>query len=252
MSNPRSVKHLGAIVGIWAHPDDESFMMAGLMAAAVQNGQTVVCITATKGEKGSKDQSRWPLSTLGEVRAAELEAAFEVLGVRHHHWLDYADGECSAVPEEEAIARIGRYLEQYQPDTVITFPPDGLTGHPDHVAVSRWAGSALKACRPKMPGLYYGVNTTAQYDDCFQAMHEKLNIYFNVQKPCLIAEEVCDLRLDLTGEQTEQKCRALKAMPSQMEAMFDNFDHDFIKQALRREFFVKAGRDISWATPGQK
>ena len=42
---------LGNILGVWAHPDDEAYLTAGIMARAVRNGSRVVCVTAT----GSQD-----------------------------------------------------------------------------------------------------------------------------------------------------------------------------------------------------
>ena len=44
---------LGTVLGVWAHPDDEAFLTAGLMAAARENRQRVVCVTATLGERGT-------------------------------------------------------------------------------------------------------------------------------------------------------------------------------------------------------
>jgi len=62
---------LGTILGIWAHPDDDIFLSAGLMATAVRNGQRVVDVTATRGEGGSMDEDRWPPETMGEVRECD-------------------------------------------------------------------------------------------------------------------------------------------------------------------------------------
>ena len=45
------VAELGTILGIWAHPDDEAYLSGGLMALARDNGQRVVCVTATRGER---------------------------------------------------------------------------------------------------------------------------------------------------------------------------------------------------------
>ena len=41
---------LGTVLSVWAHPDDESYCCAGLMADAVAHGQRVTCVTATRGE----------------------------------------------------------------------------------------------------------------------------------------------------------------------------------------------------------
>lgn len=43
---------LGTILGVWAHPDDETYLMAGLAARAVRSGSRVVIVTATRGEGG--------------------------------------------------------------------------------------------------------------------------------------------------------------------------------------------------------
>ena len=52
---------LGTMLGVWAHPDDETYLAAGLMAVGVRQGNRVVCVTATRGEEGSWDEGRWPL-----------------------------------------------------------------------------------------------------------------------------------------------------------------------------------------------
>src|SRR5437660_1415892 len=92
---------MGTILGIWAHPDDEAWLSAGLMAAATRAGRRVVCVTATRGELGTIDATRWPLEGLAEVRTAEMGRCLAMLGVTEHVWLDYADGACADVPSEE-------------------------------------------------------------------------------------------------------------------------------------------------------
>jgi len=49
---------LGTVLGVWAHPDDETYLSAGLMARSVEQGARVVCVTATRGEEGSWDEAR--------------------------------------------------------------------------------------------------------------------------------------------------------------------------------------------------
>ena len=126
--------HLGTVLSIWAHPDDETYLVGGLSAAVADAGRRVVCVTATRGEAGGD----------GQVRTAELVGALEVLGVDEHHWLDYPDGGCADVDVREAATRIRAIVDEVSPDTVITFGPDGFTGHPDHQAVSAWTDRALE------------------------------------------------------------------------------------------------------------
>ena len=76
------IPDLGTILSVWAHPDDESYCCAGLMATAVRRGRRVVCVTATRGELGSTDPDRWPPGQpLADVRTKELAACLAEMGV---------------------------------------------------------------------------------------------------------------------------------------------------------------------------
>ena len=112
-----------------------------------------------RGELGSTDEQRWPAGpTLAEVRTRELAACLTELGVTEHIWLDYPDGGCADIDEAAAIARLRDIAERVQPDTVLTFGPDGATWHPDHMAVSRWTTSAMRGtgAAQSVPGVPAG------------------------------------------------------------------------------------------------
>jgi len=127
--NPiNDIKTLGTILCVFAHPDDETFTMGGVIAAASQKGQRIICVTATHGEGGVQDGSRWPAATLGQTRAAELEEALKILGVTEHYWLDYADGACTSADAEAAAGKVAAIIRTSQPDSIFSFGPDGLTG----------------------------------------------------------------------------------------------------------------------------
>src|SRR6185503_18397034 len=96
---------LGTILGIWAHPDDEAYLSGGLMALARDAGSRVVCVTATRGERGTADPVAWPPDRLAAERTMEMARSMGILGVAEHHWLGYADGGCPAVPAADAVDR---------------------------------------------------------------------------------------------------------------------------------------------------
>jgi len=56
---------LGSLLAVWAHPDDEAYLSAGLLASAVRDGRRVAVVTATRGEAGSWDEARWPAEAWG-------------------------------------------------------------------------------------------------------------------------------------------------------------------------------------------
>jgi LmbE family N-acetylglucosaminyl deacetylase len=241
ITSSQSVDKLGTILSIWAHPDDETFSCGAIMSAAARNSQRVVCVTATKGELGVRDEQRWPKSQLAEIRAEELKNALKILGVREHHWLGYVDGQCHQADKDAAVAKIERIIAEVRPDTILTFGPDGMTGHGDHIAVSGWATEAAKRA-DKPPEIYYSVELKENYDKHLKEADKMFNIYFNIDKPPLCDEDECDICFCLTPEQQTLKRKAIAAMPSQYEGgLLDYFDDEKFSQAFRCECFVRAG-----------
>ncbi len=237
ITDPKDIGQLGTILSVWAHPDDESFCAAGILVAALNNGQKVACITATKGELGVQDESRWPADKLGDIRSKELEKALMILGINNHHWFDYQDGECRLVPDGEGAERVRQYIEKYNPDTIFTFGPDGLTGHPDHQAVSRWVSLATSGSDIDV---YHVVQNKEAYENYMKDLDAQFNIYFNTDQPPIKSTEECDIALDLTPELAQTKYEALAAMPSQMERMLSAIPKEDFKNIFGSECFVRA------------
>jgi LmbE family N-acetylglucosaminyl deacetylase len=228
---------LGTIFGVWAHPDDETYLSAGLMARAVRAGDRVVCITATRGELGSPDEERWPSGApLAAVRTAEMEVALAQLGVTEHHWLDYPDGGCADVDQDEALRRVTALMDDVQPDTVLTFGPDGMTGHTDHQAVSRWATEAF--ARVGKPGAALGYAThTPDWVERFEPALESVGAYMDdTRTPQTPLEEMLHA-VRLEGELLEQKLRAIRSMTSQVEPLVAVLGVEFLRAGMVEEAF---------------
>ena len=117
------------LLGVWAHPDDEAYLTAGLMLEHVARGDRVVLVTATLGERGTSDAVAWPPSRLAPHRHAELIASLAVLGVHDLRLLGFEDGGCDTVDGTDLVIE---QIEDVRPDVIVTFGPDGMTGHPDH------------------------------------------------------------------------------------------------------------------------
>ena len=230
------IAKLGTIMGIWAHPDDETFTMGGILAQAAANDQQVIIVTATKGEQGIQDESRWPAERLGAIREAELHDAMTILGIRNHQMLNYPDGGCQNVDEEEAVNKLAALIARYQPDSIFTFGHDGLTGHPDHQAVSDWASAAKKLAESHAI-IYHSVQTTEQYANA-QALDKTLNFFYNTPKPPTRDDTDADICVHLSNGLFQLKKRALAAMPSQYQKMFDSFGEQAIFDCFSVEAFV--------------
>lgn len=147
---------------VTAHPDDESFPMGGTLARYAAEGTRVVLVSATRGEAGIPGLSA---ADTARLREAELSAAARTLGVARLEFLDYVDGELGRANEDDVVAKLLEIFEQEKPDAIITFGPDGISGHPDHVAVHRFVTRAVE--RANLPGrLFYLMPSEATQQGC--------------------------------------------------------------------------------------
>ncbi len=124
------------LAAIFAHPDDESFAVGGLLAASALLGARVVVITATCGE-GSRDRLNRTKSSdeLATIRGNELHRACDALGAESPIQFGFRDGHLE--DEGELGAMVEATLRAVTPDVIVTLGPDGAYGHRDHLALTR-------------------------------------------------------------------------------------------------------------------
>jgi LmbE family N-acetylglucosaminyl deacetylase len=234
---------LGTVLGVWAHPDDEAYLAGGLMSAAVGAGARVVCVTATRGELGTAEPGRWPPARLAPLRDAELAASLAVLGVTEHRQLGYPDGECAAVPVAEAVGRLVEIVTEVRPDTVLTFGPDGMTGHPDHRRVSAWATAAVRQTGPSIaPRLLYATKTV-RWCDRFDALHRDLQLFPPGLPPRVPVEEVA-IDLVLPDALLDRKITALRAHASQVAPLVEVLGEERFRSWVANECFRPRARAL--------
>ncbi len=229
---------LGSVLGVWGHPDDEGYLSAAHMMRALAAGHQVTCVTATRGELGTSDHERYPPGEpLAEVRTAELQAALAVLGVQDHVWLDYADGGCADVDPAEGAARVLEQLRRTRPDTVLTFGPDGMTGHSDHQSVSLWVDLAVAAYDGPRPRVLHATNTP-EWLAQWRARLDELNVYMGAEPPCHPRSELASF-LPLTEEEQDRKIQAMLCQTSQIEPLVMVFGADTFRSAFSEECFYE-------------
>ena len=119
---------------ILAHPDDESFPLGGTLAKYAAQGVQITLVCATRGEKGINGLE--PEET-ARLREAELRAAASKLGISEVRFLGLVDGEVAQADGNHIVSMLTNLMRRIRPEVVITFGPDGISGHPDHVTVSR-------------------------------------------------------------------------------------------------------------------
>jgi LmbE family N-acetylglucosaminyl deacetylase len=150
-------------MAVHAHPDDEASGTGGVLARYAAEGIRTVLVTCTDGRCGDGPGGAKPgepghdPAAVAASRRAELEASCAVLGVSDLELLGYADsgmagsptndvpGSFWSTPVEEAARRLGGLIEQYRPDVVVTYDPNGFYGHPDHIQAHRITMAAVES-----------------------------------------------------------------------------------------------------------
>jgi LmbE family N-acetylglucosaminyl deacetylase len=143
------------LMAVHAHPDDESSQTGGTLARYAAAGYRTVLITCTDGGQGDGAHG----ARAGQVghdprmvvarRYRELDLAAIALCVSDVVKLGYPDsgahdeavlteGPASArafsrLAVDPLVDRVEHLMRTYRPEVVLTYPPNGLSGHPDHI-----------------------------------------------------------------------------------------------------------------------
>jgi LmbE family N-acetylglucosaminyl deacetylase len=145
-------RRLGVFV---AHPDDDAFGITTTVALHTADPDfRFTLVLATSGEAGQiADPALATRQTLGRVREQEDKNAWRIVGREpdRHEFLRYPDGGVAQVPMQELIERFAQILRDETPDVVVTFGPEGITGHEDHIAVGAAATEAFQIVRAEAP-----------------------------------------------------------------------------------------------------
>jgi len=124
---------MSTVVGVFAHPDDESFFTGGTLATLAHD-HNVYTICVTNGEKGENSSNKE--GNIADIRRKELLEAGKILGIHETFFLDYKDGTLSNNLYHEIAGKIQQITDKLRPEIILTFEPRGITGHIDHMAVS--------------------------------------------------------------------------------------------------------------------
>ncbi len=237
----------------FAHPDDESYGPAGTIARYASEGVKVTLICATRGEASIRlNRIEGGPKRLAELREGELRQASQVLGIKDLRILGYVDGKLSQVDSYEAEGKIVKIIREVHPQVVLTFGPDGISGHPDHIAVSQLTTAAFKSSGDRQ-----------KYPEHFQeglAPYEPQKLYYTAL-PKFIAEAMKREDLPLFGYQDDQITTIIDITPyleSKMKAIYchrgqgdyERFVERQNRGLLHREYFHLAISRLG--EPGEK
>lgn len=191
---------------IFPHPDDESFAAGGTIGKLHHLGHEVTLLCITSGCKGKSGEFQFATrEQLALHREEELRNACSILGVAELILYRYPDGSLIDQNMDQLVDRIQKTILEQKPDVIVTFPPDGVTGHADHITTSLATEKAAILAEKqyptsKLPKLLY-TSIPHYYDHCQDS---------GPSNKCLITSKVdiSDYRI--------QKGQALQAHKSQV------------------------------------
>ncbi len=239
MKNTTDIQLPERLLGVWAHPDDEAYLSAALMGRVVDAGGHVTVVCLTDGELGFADDDPRSLSERRSVRRGEMRAAMAAVGVDDVIFMAAPDG--SLARHEDALCEpLGDVFRATDPDMVLSFGPEGITGHPDHIASSNITTRAAQA-EGYIDRLFYACESEAFHEE-FQQVHDELGVWMGDQ-PDGTNEADIEIRLDLAANEFDRKRAVLAGHASQTEGLAAAMGEDVYRSWWRSETF----RRPSWA-----
>ncbi len=258
------------LMAVFAHPDDEAFAVGGTLAKYAAEGCDVHLVTATRGEAGEiRDPDMATKANLPQVREQELRCACEMYGIPPPRFLDYVDGQLAIVHQGQAVGKLVRIIREVRPQVLITFGPEGIYGHYDHIAVHRWTTIAydLAADQKCFPDQISDTCAPHQASKLYyQVLSEKVLSFLAPQgMPATVMMDgvpfpmVGYSRDEITtvidiGEHTETKLRGLQCHATQIDVSSTS---EKVQQLIHsplfcQETFVLARCQVGWSDEVEK
>jgi LmbE family N-acetylglucosaminyl deacetylase len=232
---------------VFAHPDDDTFGVAGSLALHAGDDLELTMILATSGDAGRiADASLATRETLASVREAEDLASWRALGLEPDlRFLRHPDGSLSRMPRDQLVVEVRALLEAAAPEIVVTFGSDGITGHEDHVAIGEVATQAFGALRTAASGsafsrLLHCAIPQGDLDRLNELLRERGLEPMDPTQPFAprgVPDSVIGARIDVSSVY-DRKVEAIRAHRTQAE--LDDVPFDLWPEMLSTEAFVVA------------
>ncbi len=269
-------------LAVHAHPDDEASSTGGVYRLLANQGVRTVLVTCTNGEFGDApggvkpDADDHDADEVAAIRALELDAAVEALGISRLVRLGYRDSGMKgwpqnddprsfwAAPVDEAAARLADVLRQERPQVIMTYNEHGFYGHPDHIQAHRITVAAIKQLDYE-PTLYFNAipdSIMAIYRERWAA-EERERVEADAKKGVVrepvepvtseddeafemgTPDGLIDAAVDIS-DATDAKFDALAAHHSQIaDSFWMKMGREQFKEVMRTEWFVRATNPLS-------
>ncbi|HEX2089116.1 MAG TPA: PIG-L deacetylase family protein [Actinomycetota bacterium] len=234
------------LAAVYAHPDDDTFGVGGTLLLNPDTEYTL--IVATSGDAGEiADPALATREDLGAVREQEELDSLAALGVKDPlvHFLRYPDMKLADVPRGDLVSKVVELLVQARPDVVVTFGPEGITRHADHMTISEVATEAFHRAREGagggFQGLFYNAVSQAELELFWRLGREAGMELGNPDDPFMprgVPDDTIAVRTDCSSV-VDRKIEGIRAHRTQANEI-QAFPDDLLRAFLGREYFVQA------------
>jgi LmbE family N-acetylglucosaminyl deacetylase len=231
MKHIRSVTDIGItkkshVCIVMPHPDDEAVFCSGFLQSLSEENIPTMIITITRGEKSTLRHGVPDGTPLSPIRYEETITSLRLSGhtdqSKIHIW-DFPDGGI-----ENHVTEISKKLSKLVGDIhlthLLTLEPDGIYGHPDHIALSKIVTDI--AASNNLPLIY----ATVRPGYVFGSSRK-------MAKKSVIAPLTPDYCFHLSLKQIFTKWRMLKAHSSQF--LLTPWDFKTYRNFLRNQIFYR-------------
>ena len=139
------------LLAVFAHPDDETYGVAGLLARlGADPDAAAACLCLTRGEASSMGPARGLTPTaVGALRTERMHRVAAITQLAELRVGDFPDGGLAKQPVRDVAAVIAKMIESFCPQVLVTHCARGVNGHPDHIA-THWAVRRAVEDRPEL------------------------------------------------------------------------------------------------------
>lgn len=242
------------LAAVFAHPDDDTYGLAGSLALA-QGDIEYTLVVATSGEAGPiSDPALASRENLAQVRENEEREALKVAGVEQSdvHFLRYPDGALKDVRRDELVERIAGILRPARPHVVVTFGPEGITKHDDHITIGAAATEAFhrasagaqqerEATDGAFGRLLYNAIPATEIQRFWEELRARGADVGDPEGPFMprgVPDETITHRVDCSSV-IKRKLEAIRAHRTQ-QVELEYLPEDLQPEILGREYFVQA------------
>jgi LmbE family N-acetylglucosaminyl deacetylase len=234
------------LAAVYAHPDDDTYGVGGTLALNPDVQYTL--IVATSGDAGLiSDPALATQENLAQVREQEERDSLAELGVKNAeiHFLRYPDMHISEIPKEELVEKVADLLRAASPEVVVTFGPEGITRHPDHMRISEVATEAFHRVRDSsregFRRLFHNAVAKSDLELFWQVARDAGLDTGNPDDPFMpqgVPDETIAVRVDCSSvvDRKIEGVRAHRTQADEIQAM----PEELLRAFLGVEYFVQA------------